>query len=220
MKRNFDAKILKDLTLAVENYDSQAVESICNTAVAQNLDPVQAIEEGLAKGMEEVSRKFEAEEIFLPELIVAGEAMKKGIRILEPHLEASRKERKNIGKVVMGTVAGDVHDLGKQIVSLLFFIAGFEIQDLGINVPAERFVEAVRKLQPDMLGLSALMTTTIPQQKHVIDALRSHHLREKVVVMVGGAATDEEWAEEIGADGWAPNAVLAVKEARTLMRRE
>lgn len=110
MKSN--AKILEDLALAVQNYDSQAAEGICERAIAQNLDPVQAIEEGLAKGMEEVSRKFEAENVFLPELIMAGEAMKKGIRVLEPHLKASRKERKTIGKVVMGTVAGDVHDLG------------------------------------------------------------------------------------------------------------
>jgi len=211
-------KLIEDLRNAVINYDAEGAENLAKKALSMNIDPLKVIEEGLTVGIREVGEKFANGEIFLPELIMAAEAMKKALDVLLPELKKTGKERKVLGKVVIGTVAGDIHSIGKNIVASMLIANGFEVYDIGEDVPAEKFVEKVKELKPNIVGLSALMTTTLPEQKKVIEALKREGLRDKVKVIIGGAPTSMEWAEEIGADGWAPDASEAVKVAKKLLR--
>jgi corrinoid protein of di/trimethylamine methyltransferase len=181
------------------------------------IDPLKAIEEGLAQGIREVGNKFANGEVFLPELIMAAETMKKALEILEPELKKKKKERKTLGKVLLGTVAGDIHSIGKTIVASMLSANGFEVYDIGEDVPAGKFVEKVKELKPDILGLSALLTTTLPEQKVVIETLKKEGLRDKVKVIVGGAPTSREWAKEIGADGYGADATEAVEVVKKLL---
>jgi methanogenic corrinoid protein MtbC1 len=159
---------------------------------------------------------FGRREAFLPELVIAGEAMKAGLAILEPELWAGQA-RSHWGTFLIGTVAGDIHDIGKVIVSALLIADGFEVIDLGVDVPTATFVAAVRRYQPVILGLSALLSTTIPMQGEVIKALEQAGLRDEVKVMIGGAAVTPAWADQIGADAYAKDAVEAVKLAKQLL---
>lgn len=214
------ADILGELTRAVMEFDADMAIAAAKQAINLGVNPVEAIELGLAKGLEDVGDKFAKGEVFIPELVLAGEAMKAGLEILRPEVSKRMGTIQSSGKFLVGTVEGDVHDIGKSIVASMFFAAGFEIHDLGNNIKVDSFVENVERIKPHVLGLSALMTTTIPQQKYVIEALKEVGLRNKVMVMVGGAATSDEWSKEIGADGWAQNAIEAVRVAKNLMRRE
>ncbi|MEM3018167.1 MAG: cobalamin-dependent protein, partial [Candidatus Bathyarchaeia archaeon] len=158
-------------------------------------------------------------EIFLTELLMGAEAMKAGMELINPEIQRQKKELKRVGSMIIGTVAGDIHDLGKNIVSALFSAHGFDVVDLGVDVPDQKFIEKVKELKPDILGLSALMTSTITKQRDIIDLLRSQGIRNKVKVMVGGAAVNEDYAREIGADGYAENANDAVNVAKTLISK-
>jgi methanogenic corrinoid protein MtbC1 len=164
-----------------------------------------------------VGALFGRREAFLPELVIAGEAMKAGLAILEPQLRAGQSPQRQQRTFLIGTVAGDIHDIGKVIVSALLIADGFHVIDLGVDVPTEQFVAQVRAQQPQILGLSALLSTTIPMQRDVIEALRAAGLRDAVKVMVGGAAVTREWAALIGADGYAEDAVEAVSVAKQLL---
>ena len=166
------------------------------------------VSEGMAKGMEVVGGNYEKGEYFLADLIVAGEAMKEGTKILEPHLKAG--EAKASGRVVIGTVKGDMHDIGKGVVATMLSGAGFQVIDLGVDVPPEKFVEAVKKETPDIVGMSALLTTTMIEMENVIKALKEAGVRDKVKVIVGGAPVSHEYAEKIGADAYAREAVEGV----------
>jgi len=167
-----------------------------------------------------VGDKFEQGDIFLLHLVTAGEAAKKVIsEYLDPILKKEGAKRKKAGSVVIGTVAGDIHDIGKNIVSSMLFASGFEVIDLGKDVPIETFVQAVREHGPDLLGMSALLSTSLPSQKGVIEALKRENLRGMIKVIVGGAPVTAEWAKEIGADGYAEDAVEAARVALNLVRK-
>jgi len=168
--------------------------------------------------LEDIGNRFKKGELFLTHLVIAGENAKKTIsEILEPILKKTNIERKVAGRIVIGTVAGDIHDIGVSIVESMLFSSGFEIINLGNDVSTETFIKAIEKYNPDIVGLSALLSTTLPMQKKLIDALTEHNLRDKVKVIVGGAPVTAEWAEEIGADGYAEDAVEVVKVIRNLI---
>jgi len=209
-------QILAELEKAVIDGDVEAARTAANDAAA-GLDSLEAIEKGLAKGVKVVGERFGKGELFLTDLMAAAEAMKVGLEILKPLILKQKKEMKSAGRVVIGTVFGDIHDIGKSIVASMLVANGFEVVDLGVEVPDEVFVDKVKELQPDILGLSALMTITMTSQRNVIVALRRAGLRDKVKVMIGGAVTTQDWAKEIGADAWAGDAVEAVERAKELM---
>ena len=162
--------------------------------------------------------QFERGRVFLPELVLASKAMQEGVRVLKTQWKNMDRERKILGRVVLGTVKGDMHSIGKQILGSLLGAAGFEFFDLGEDISEEVFVEKVKLMKPDILGLSALLTTSMPHQAYVMNALKEAGIRQMIKVLVGGAPTTEEWAREIGADDWAPNAVLAVEQAKKVLK--
>jgi 5-methyltetrahydrofolate--homocysteine methyltransferase len=209
--------ILNKLANAILNYDSNAAVKASKEALDRGVDPVKAIEDGLAKGLRIVGERFGSGEAFLTELAMAAEAMKQALKVLEPAISKSSKEKKTLGKVLIGTVEGDIHDIGKNIVSTLLMVAGFEVIDLGVDVPTQKFVEKVREIKPRILGLSALMTTTMTKMVEVIEALKKEELRDKVKIIVGGAPTSKEWAEEIGADGHGADAIETVQVVKKLI---
>jgi len=210
-------KTTRELRRTVLSYDVEGAMLAAKKAVEVGVDPLKAIEEGLAQGIKEVGNKFGKGEIFLPELVMAAEAMKKALEVLEPELKRKKKERKTLGRVLLGTVAGDIHSIGKTIVAAMLTANGFEVYDLGEDVPTEKFVEKVRELKPDLLGLSALLTTTLPAQGVVIETLKREGLRKTLKVIIGGAPASKEWAEKIGADGYGANAVEAVQVSKKLL---
>lgn len=210
-------KITRELRRTVMSYDVEGATLAAKKAVEVGVDPLRAIEDGLAQGIREVGDKFDKGEIFLPELVMAAEAMKSALEVLEPELKRKKKERKTLGRVLLGTVEGDIHNIGKTIVAAMLTANGFEVVDVGVDVPTERFVEKVRELKPDILGLSALLTTTLPAQGAVIETLKKEGLRRTLKVIIGGAPASKEWAEKIGADGYGANAVEAVEVAKKLL---
>jgi len=191
------------------NFDIDGIKDAAREAIEAGIPAYEAIMEGMAKGMDIVGRKYEEGEYFLAELIMAGETMKEGMKILEPYLKAG--DIPKLGRVVIGTVEGDLHDIGKNIVVTLLSASGFDVIDLGVDVTADKFVEAVKQYKPDIVGMSALLTTTMVNMKKVIEALKEAGLRDSVKIIVGGAPLTEEFAKEIGADGYAPDAVLGVE---------
>jgi corrinoid protein of di/trimethylamine methyltransferase len=212
--------IIQSLTKAVVNYEVEDAVSAAKRALEAGLDPVVAIEEGLAKGVRIVGDKFGAEEIFLPELMVAVEAMKQAMAILKPAISAKSQAEKSLGRVMIGTIEGDIHDIGKSMVSAMLTVAGFEVVDLGTDVSVAKFITKVRELEPDIVGMSALMTTTMLRMKDVIEGLRKEGLRMKVKVVIGGVPTSLEWAKEIGADGHGWNALEAVEVVKRLLHQD
>ena len=203
-------------TSVIKGEVEQAVE-LAQQALAQGLDPVAAIEDGYAQGIREVGEGFARGDYFLPHLAIGAEAMKQAMAVLEPELVRRQQERQTLGRVVIGTVAGDIHEIGKTLVGTMLAANGFAVTDLGVDVAAERFVEAVRQDNAQIVGLSALLTTTMLAQREVVVALEQAGLREQVKVMVGGAPVSASWAKEIGADGYAEDAIGAVQKARELL---
>ncbi|MBS7654805.1 corrinoid protein, partial [Candidatus Bathyarchaeota archaeon] len=201
-------EILVRIRDAIVNLDIDNIGRLCEEAVGAGVPAYEVVMEGMAKGMEVVGEKYERNEYFLAELIMAGETMKEGMKALEPHLKAG--ELKRTGKVVIGTVRGDLHDIGKNIVATLLNAAGFEVIDLGVDVPPEKFIEAVKENSPDIVGMSALLTTTMIEMEGIIKELKKAGLREKVKIIIGGAPITKEYAEKIGADAAAKDAVEGV----------
>ena len=204
-----EREILDRLRDSIVNFDIEGVREACKDAVESGIPPYRAVIDGMAKGMEIVGQKYEANEYFLAELIMAGETMKEGMKILEPHLKAG--DVKATGRVVVGTVKGDLHDIGKNIVVTLLKAAGFDVIDLGIDVPAEKFVEAVKNNSPDIVAMSALLTTTMTEMENIIKELEKAGLRDKVKVIIGGAPITPDYARKIGADAAAKDAIEGVK---------
>ncbi len=192
------------------------VKALVQESLNEGIDPEIILNEGLIAGMNVIGKKFKNDEIFLPEVMISARAMHAGLEVLDPVLSNAQVQPR--GKLVIGTVRGDLHDIGKNLVSMMFRGAGFEVIDLGIDVPEEKFVEAVRNHEPDILALSALLTMTLPMMKTTIDALEAAGVRNLSLVMVGGAPVTEKFAKEIGADGYAPDAASAVEKALELMR--
>jgi corrinoid protein of di/trimethylamine methyltransferase len=213
-----EEEIYAALRDAVVAYDVDAAVKAARKAVESGLDPVKAIENGLSKGARIIGDQFDKLEIFLPELLIAADAMKAGLDILLAELPKDKTLKK--GTVVCGTVKGDIHEIGKKIVVALLRADGFEVYDLGADVSTSRFIEEAEKVGADILGLSALMSSTLAAQKDVIDYLKAVGEREKYIVMVGGGPTTQEWATQIGADGYAKTAPEAVKAALELMKKK
>ena len=211
-------KLMEDLKQAVILGDTNRAKELAETAIAAKLDPMTVVEQGIRPAMDFIGEGFSAGEFFLPDLVMGGEATKAAMAVLEPHLKAGQQGQQAIGRVVIGTVKGDIHEIGKTLVATLMRAAGLEVHDLGVDVPSDKFVDAVREFNADLLGLSALLTTTMTQQKNVIDALTAAGLRDKVKVMVGGAPVSASWSKEIGADAYADNAAGAARLAVDLLR--
>jgi corrinoid protein of di/trimethylamine methyltransferase len=210
---------LEALREALYALDGQTATAISTELIEAGVEPQRVLQEGLAEAMLEIGRRWNAGEVFLPEVVAAAEILKQCQAIVEPALLAAGGQ--TLGhRVVMATVKGDLHDLGKNMVGAMMKTAGFEVHDLGKDVPPDRIVEAVRELEPTIVGLSALLTTTVPEQQGVIRALEEAGLRRAVKVMVGGAPVTEDWAKQIGADGYAPNAPEAVRVALELAGSE
>ena len=206
-----DDKILKDLQNAILGYDSSAAVNAAKAAIAAKMDPLVAIEKGFVPSIEKIGGKVEKMEIYLPELMLAAEAMKSGLALLLPLIPKGSKGTK--ATVVIGTVQGDVHEIGKNIVSSLLMAGGFNVVDLGVDVKTIAFVDEAKKAGAKIIGASALMSSTIGSQKDIVDYLVSSGDRKKYAVLVGGGPTTKEWAKEIGADGCGMTAVEAVKLA-------
>ncbi len=209
--------ILRELGEAVQDFDDELARTLALRAVEAGVDPVMALEEGLAKALREVGDRFGRGEVFITELIAAAQAMEAGAEVLNEEISKRGASRKAVGRILIGTVDGDIHSIGKNIVKTMLTAAGFEVFDLGVDVPTDVFVEKVRELGPDILGLSALMTTTMVNQREVIEALNDEGLRGGVKIIVGGAPVTEKWVEEIGADACGLDAGSAVKVAQELM---
>ena len=198
-------------------FDADRFVETVKKSVDQGHNPIEVVN-ALTKVLQEIGKKFENGEIFLVHLVAAGDAARKAtVEVLEPLIKKSSEKREALGKVLIGTVAGDIHDIGKNIVSMMLFTAGFEVYDIGKDVPPEDFVKKTREYNADIVALSALLTTTLPVQREVIEALKKAGLREKVKVLVGGAPATVKWAEEAGADGYGEDAIEAVRMAKKLM---
>jgi 5-methyltetrahydrofolate--homocysteine methyltransferase len=208
-------EILAKLAQAVIDGEPEDAEDLARQALEGGLDPLRCINEALTPGIDRVGELFATGEYFLPDLIIGGDAMKAALAILEPALAGSQ-ERQVVGRVVLGTVEGDLHEIGKTLVGTMLTANGFEVTDIGIDKPAAEFVDAVKKTGATLVGASALLTTTMLHQQEVIESLREAGLREQVKVMVGGAPVTESWAEKIGADGYAEDAISAVDLAKRL----
>lgn len=213
-------RILRELGEAVINFDDDLARRLAREVIDLGIDPVEALEEGLAKALREVGDRFGSGEAFITELIAAAQAMEAGAEILNEEIARRGATRKSIGRFLIGTVEGDIHSIGKNIVTTMLRASGFEVVDLGVDVPTGVFVDKVREFKPDILGLSALMTTTMTKQREVIEALREAGLRQGVKVVVGGAPVTEEWVKEIGADACGLDAGIAVQVALSLMGRK
>lgn len=212
-------EILENLKKAVTEFDAEGGEKWAKKAVEKGVDPIEAAD-ALTQGIRQIGEGFGKGEYFLPDLVMAGEAMKRALPPLEEAIKKAGKKREALATFVIGTVAGDIHDIGKTIVITLFQAEGFDVVDLGVDLPAEKFVEAVKEHKPDVLGLSALMTMTMFEQMKVIEALKGAGIRDDVKVMVGGGAITPDFAQMIGADGYAANGPEAVEEAKKLLELE
>jgi len=210
--------ILDEVANAVQAFDPDKVMEATKKALAAGLDPAVVIEQGLGKGLRIVGKKFEDGELFLMHLVAAAEPAQKAIReLVEPEIKKRKDERKSLGKVVLGTVAGDIHDIGKNIVGAMLIAAGFDVYDIGKDMPTEHFVNKAKEINADIVGASALLSTSLPMQHEIVKACETEGIRNKVKLMFGGAPVTEEWVREIGGDGYAENAVEAVKAAKKLL---
>ncbi len=207
--------ILEEIAEKLYAGDAHAVAELTQKALDEGLTPAEVLNGGLIAGMNRVGVDFRNDELFVPEVLIAARAMHAGMDILHPLLAES--DVPSAGKVVLGTVEGDLHDIGKNLVAMMLEGGGFEVVDVGINVAPEKFVEAVKTEQPNLVGLSALLTTTMSAMKETLDALVEAGLRESVKVMVGGAPVTQAFSDQISADGYAPDAASAVELARSLI---
>lgn len=213
--------VLEKLRKAVVTYDAEAAKEAAKESLEKGVDPVKAIHEGLAKGMEVVSRLFENEEIFLPHLLLAADAMKAGVELLTPAiLEQKKMDELYSGTVVLGTVQGDIHEIGASLVKVFLEAAGFKVYYLGRDIPVEDFIARAEEVNADIIASSALMTSTMPEQRKIEETLRKRGIRDRFITMVGGSPVSREWAEKISADGYAPDAVEAAKVAAKLLREK
>ena len=206
---------LNDISEALQGRKANKVSELVKQFLNENIAPKKILEEGLIHGMSIIGKKFKKNEIYVPEVLIAARAMHAGMDVLKPKLIESGV--KNIGKVVMGTVKGDLHDIGKNLVEMMLEGAGFEVIDLGTDISTDKFVEAVKEHKPNIIGMSALLTTTMVNIPEVIKALEAASLRDKVKIMVGGAPITQNYADQIGADGYSPDASSAVDKAKTFL---
>src|SRR3990172_7255993 len=209
--------LFQDMAQSIIDGEPEAASELAQRAVDLGVDPMEAINRGFIVGVNHVGEKFSCGDMFLPELVGAGEAMKSAIAILEPEMSLRGMKRETAGRVVIGTIQGDIHDIGKTLVGTMLSAGGFEVYDLGIDVPIQKFIDKAREVDADIIGVSALLTTTMVRQKDVIKAIQDAGMSSHLKVMVGGAPVTRSWVEEIGADGYSEDAIGAVAVARQLM---
>jgi 5-methyltetrahydrofolate--homocysteine methyltransferase len=208
-------QIMKELYTSILNGENKVVPNKVQSALDAGIDASRILNEGMIAAMAEVGRLFEEGEYYVPEMLISARSMQAGLAVLKPHL--MQANIKSAGKVVAGTVKGDLHDIGKNLVCMMLEGAGFEIYDLGTDVSPEKFVAAIQEHDIDIVALSALLTTTMPNMKVAVEALREAGLRERVKVIIGGAPVTEGYAQQIGADGYSPDASRAVSLAKSLL---
>ena len=213
-------EILEQLAKAVVEGDKNSARENAQAAVDEGLDPLEAVDRGLSKGMEVVGANFESGEAFLPELLMAADSFNAAMEILNPLIEANKQKISKLGTALLATVKGDLHNIGKNIVATVLETNGFEVVDIGIDQSTLNIIEAAQKHNADFIGLSSVMTTTMPYQKEVIETLTEMGLREKFFVLVGGGPVTQKWADEIGADGYGETAVDAVGVAKKLLEKK
>ena len=213
-------EIFEDLLRAIVDLDEEKGKEAAVKLIEEKINPLEGVEKGLSKGMKIVGDKFNKLEIYLPEMMMAADVFGSVMEVLKPHISAESLDKVKRGTVVIGTVKGDIHGIGKDIVAMLLETAGFTVHNLGVDVAASTFVEEARKAKADIIGLSSLLTTTMPTQKDVIDVLKERGERDKHIVMIGGAPTSQAWADEIGADGYGETAESAVSLALELVARK
>ena len=195
-------QLLSAMRQSIVDGDLDQAAALARQALEQGIDPLVAINQGFVPGINTVGDQFGAGEMYLPELMMAAEAMKKAMAVLQPEMARRGVQRQYLGKVVLGAVKGDIHEIGKNLVATMLSASGFDVHDLGVDVPSARFAEMAREVDADIVGVSALLTTTMTGLKHVIEALDDMGLRPRVKVIVGGAPVTRDWADEIGADGY------------------
>jgi corrinoid protein of di/trimethylamine methyltransferase len=210
-------ELFQKMAQSVLDGDSDAAAALARQAIAAGIDPLEAITKGFVVGVNTVGESFSCGQAFLPELVMAGEAMKAAVSTLEPEMQKRGVQRTMLGKVVLATVEGDIHEIGKSLVGTMLSASGFQVYDLGVDVPAAKIIAKVQEVGADLVGLSALLTTTMVKQKEVIDELDKLGLRKKVKVMVGGAPVTRDWVQKIEADGYSEDAIGAVGLAKQLM---
>ncbi len=215
MNKNMAEDMFKKLAYSVETGNQNEAIELCEESIRKGLGPVEAIVNGLSKGMALVSEKFDRHEYFVPELLQAARAMKSGLEVLKPHIKVA--EALKPAKVMIGTVQDDMHDIGKNILVLLLEVAGHEVIDLGVDVSKETFLSKAKETLPQVLGMSALLTTTMPQMKEVIALLNQEGIRDKIQVIVGGAPVTQKYADEIGADAYGENGPDAIRKIAALL---
>lgn len=211
------AAMIEEISQFLQKGRAKNVKQLVEQALEEGIDPREILNDGLLAGMMVIGGKFKRNEVFVPEVLVAARAMNAGMSVLEPRLVEVGNEP--LGKAVVGTVKGDLHDIGKNLVIMMMKGAGFEIYDLGTDVDAATFVDKAEEVGADVIGMSALLTTTMPNMKEVIDVLKERGLREKYIVMVGGAPVNEQFAEEIGADYYTADATSAAEVAKAAVER-
>jgi len=207
---------IQEISAAIENGKAKLIEGLVQDALDEGENPNSILDDAMIAAMGTIGAKFQANEVFVPEMLVAAKTMKKGVEILRPHLKSGSLGK--LGKYIIGTVAGDLHDIGKNLVALMIESSGFEVIDLGVDVPPEKFVEALNE-HPDckIVGASALLTTTMESLKSTVDAIHAAGYKDKVKIMVGGAPVTEEFAAQIGADAYTPDAGSAASKAIELV---
>jgi corrinoid protein of di/trimethylamine methyltransferase len=211
------AELFQKMAQSIIDGDSDVAEDLAKQSIAAGVDPLKAITEGYVMGVNQVGEAFACGDAFLPELVMAGEAMKAAVTTLEPEMARRGSERKMLGKVVLATVEGDIHEIGKSLVGTMLSASGFQVYDLGVDVPSEKIIGKAVEVSADIIAMSALLTTTMVKQREVIEMLEAEGLHGKIKVMVGGAPVTKDWVQKIKADGYSEDAIGAVNAAKHLM---
>ena len=211
------AELFQKMAQSIIDGDSDAAVTLASQAITEGVDPLEAITQGYVAGVNTVGDAFARGEAFLPELVMAGEAMKAAVSTLEPEMQRRGTQRQMLGKVVLATVEGDIHEIGKSLVGTMLSASGFQVFDLGVDVPTAKIIAKAKEVDADIVGLSALLTTTMVKQKEVIGELDKEGLRRKIKVMVGGAPVTRDWVQKIEADGYSEDAIGAVNVAKQLV---
>jgi len=213
-------ELFEQMKRAIIAGDPERAKELSEQAIAQGVPPLDAIHYGFVPGLNEVGQQFETGEMFLPDLVLAGEAMKAATSTLEPEIRKTGAARESLVKIVLGTVKGDIHEIGKTLVGTMLSASGFEVFDLGVDVSTELFVHKTKELSADIIGVSALLTTTMMGQKDVVRALDQDGLRPRVRIIIGGAPVTQGWADEIGADGYGKDAFATVALVKNLLKKQ
>ena len=206
-----EEELLGKLANAIIDGDEKGAGQVAGDIIKAGIDPMEAILKGAMRGLDEVGERFQRLDAFLPDLMLAGDAMQACLEVLMPSVSAERRGEIELGKIVLGTVSGDIHDIGKNMVSSMLRVNGFEVHDLGIDVPVKRFIDKAEEVKAKVIAMSALLTTSANYQREVIRYLKDAGLRDKYYVAIGGAPTNEDWAAEIGADAYAKDAFGAAQ---------